>query len=81
MFATTIFIITIYSCISSIIICFCFKYCKDRRRQIDKQNKLNNAINKAFAKIRIKPIIEMKDEELNYMYELRYPQITGDQSV
>ena len=82
---TNIFIITVCSCISSILFCFCFKYCKDRHRQIHEQNKLNNVRQKVASKLRVKPIIQITDDpnvdELKDEFELRNVEPTGDQNV
>lgn len=81
---TNIFIITICSFISSVLFCVCFRYCKDRNRQIHEQNKLNNVRQKVAIKLRVKPIIQMTDDELKdefEQYELRNVEPTGDQNV
>jgi len=78
---TNIFIITVCSCISSILFCFCFRYCKDRHRQIHEQNKLNNVRQKVSSKLRIKPIVEITQEELKDEFELRVVEPPGDQNV
>ena len=82
---TNIFIITICSVISSVLCCFCFRYCKDRNRQIHEQNKLNNVRQKVASKLRVKPIIQMTNDpnvdELKDEFELRNVEPTGDQNV
>jgi hypothetical protein len=82
---TNIFIITVCSVISSVLCCFCFRYCKDRNRQIHEQNKLNNVRQKVAIKLRVKPIIQMTDDpkvsELKDEFELRNVEPTGDQNV
>jgi hypothetical protein len=70
--------------ISSLLFCVCFRYYKDRNRKIHEQNRLNNVRQKVAIKLRVKPIIQMTDEELKdefEQYELRHVQSTGDQNV
>jgi hypothetical protein len=85
---TDIFIITVCSVISSVIFCLCFRYYKDRNTQINERIRLNNSRKKIMLKFRIKPIIEITDDQnINELkdefeqYEVRQPQITGEQNV
>lgn len=83
-----LFIITISSVISGVLLCFCFRYCKNRHKEEKEKNKLENTRKRLMVKHKIKPIIQMTDDpEVNELkdeyeqYEIRQSQPIGEQNV
>lgn len=80
---TQVLIISVTSLGSIIIMCCCYSYYKGVREKESKNN-LDNTRRKLMVKNKIKPISKMTDEELKdefEQYELRRPQITGEENV
>lgn len=76
--------IIIISCISSFILCCCLKCCRDIYKEREFKIKTDNTRKKIMVKNRIKPIIQMTNEELKdefEQYEIRTPQLTGQENV
>ena len=84
MTSTPLFIITISSVISGVLLCFCFRYCKNRHKEEKEKNRLENTRKRLMIKHKIKPIIQMTDDELKdeyEQYEIRQSQLIGEQNV
>lgn len=84
MTSTPLFIITISSVISGVLLCFCFRYCKNRHKEEKEKNRLENTRKRLIVKCKIKPIIQMTDDELKdeyEQYEIRQSQPIGEQNV
>lgn len=79
-----LFIITISSVISGVLLCFCFRYCKNRHKEEQEKNRLENTRKRLMVKHKIKPIIQMTDDELKdeyEQYEIRQSQLIVEQNV
>lgn len=84
MTSTPLFIITISSVISGVLLCCCLRYCKNRHKEEKEKNRLENTRKRLMVKHKIKPIIQMTDEELKdeyEQYEIRQSQLIGEQNV
>ena len=80
---TQALIIAVTSLSSVIMMCCCYNYYKGIKAEQSK-NKLENTRKKLMVKNKIKPIIQMTNEELKdefEQYEIRRPQITGEENV
>lgn len=80
---TQALIIAVTSLSSVIMMCCCYNYYKVVREK-ESKNKLENTRKKFMVKNKVKPIIQMTDEELKdefEKYEIRRPQITGEENV
>ena len=69
---------------SIVLVCICGKFIKDRETERKEKNKIDNVRKRLMAKNIIHPIIESKDEEVKdeyLQYEIRTPQITGEENV
>lgn len=82
-----ILIIVICSCISFILCCFCFTYCKDSNR-VNQKNRLHNSQPNLILtlKFKVEPIIEINitDDELkdeDEQYDIINIQPTGCKNV
>jgi predicted histidine transporter YuiF (NhaC family) len=81
MTSTPLFIITISSVIWGLLLCFCFRYCKNRHKEEKEKNRLENFRKRLMIKHKVKPIIQMTDHELKDEYEIRQSQHIGEQNV
>ena len=80
---TQALIIAVTSLSSVIMMCCCYNYYKGIKAEQSK-NKLDNTRKKSMVKNKVKPIIQMTDEELKdefEQYEIRTPQLTGQENV
>lgn len=79
-----VIIIILTSFSSFVTLFYCLRYYKNYHREKNEKNRLSNIHKILISKKRIKPISEIIDEEIKnefLQYEIRTPQITGEENV